>query len=65
MGSNNNISFCGDLWERPLEVPFFENNLIVRLSKMAVRTLDGMQVLKKWNRRRLEDWEDDVHHCMC
>ena len=44
-----------------MEVPFFsENNLIVRLSKMAFRTLEGMQVLKKWHRRRLEDWGDDV-----
>ena len=48
--------FGKDLWK----FLFFENNLIVRLSKMAVRTLDGMQVLKKWNRRRLEEWEDDV-----
>ena len=27
---------------------------------MAVRTHDGKQVKKVWNKRRLEEWKDDI-----
>ena len=29
---------------------------------MAVRTHDGKQVKKVWNRRRLEEWKDDIRY---
>ena len=54
------ISFCGYLWEKPLEVPVLKTFLLFVFSKMAVRTHDGKKVKKVWERRRLEEWKDDI-----
>ena len=29
---------------------------------MGEKTVDGLQAMKVWSRRRLDDWEDDVRH---
>ena len=59
VGNHNNIFLRVSLG-KSFGSSSFENILIVRVSKMAVRTIDGKQVLKIWNRRRLEEWGDDV-----
>ena len=43
-----------------MEVPVLNTFLLFVFSKMAVRTHDGKQVKKVWNRRRLEEWKDDI-----
>ena len=50
----------GIFGKKPLEVPVLKNILIVRVSAMAVRTHDGKKVKKVWEKRRLEEWVDDV-----
>ena len=45
-----------------MEVPVLKTFLLFVFSKMAVRTHDGKQVKKVWNKRRLEEWKDDIRY---
>ena len=59
VGNNNNIFLWVSLG-KTFGSSSFENILIVRVSAMAVRTHDGKKVKKVWDKRRLEEWVDDV-----